>query len=79
VVPKEGAERVYQTARRLTAGEIRNRRVITITEEEDSFGQAVELVLRHDINSTRIPVVRNGIPARMNDLPPRSAPIVVTA
>ncbi len=55
---EEGVERIYEAARRMKAREIMNTRVVTLAEE-DSVNNAVELMLRHDIN--RIPVVRDGV------------------
>ncbi|MFN0123179.1 MAG: CBS domain-containing protein [Blastocatellia bacterium] len=56
----EGVERIYAAARMLTASAIMKTRVVTVTEDQ-SMDEAVELMLRHDIN--RIPVVRDSVPA----------------
>jgi CBS domain-containing protein len=55
---EEDVERIYEAARQMKAREIMTRRVVTLTED-DSVNEAVELMLRHNIN--RIPVVRDGV------------------
>lgn len=59
---QEGVERIYDAARSMTAKEIMNRRVATVTEDQ-SAQDVVELMLKFDVN--RIPVVREGVPVGM--------------
>ena len=58
-VPKEGVEEVYKAARTITAREIMNSPVITVSED-DPIEEAVRKLLSHDIN--HVPVVRDGVP-----------------
>ena len=55
----EGMEQLYATARNLTAQDVMRKHVVTLTENQ-SMADAVELMLRYDIN--RVPVVRDGVP-----------------
>jgi CBS domain-containing protein len=58
-LPKAGLERIYQTARTMTAREIMTADVITV-HEEDSLEEILRRMLRHEIH--RLPVVRDGVP-----------------
>ena len=58
-VPKEGVEEIYKAARTITAREIMNSPVITVSED-DPIEEAVRKLLSHDIN--HVPVVRDGVP-----------------
>ncbi len=55
----EGIERIYETARKMTAKEIMTHHVVTVTEDQPA-GEAVELMLHHDVH--RLPVVRDNVP-----------------
>lgn len=55
----DGVERIYEAARRMRASETMHPQIVTVTEDQ-SMDEAVELMLRHDIN--RIPVVRDDVP-----------------
>jgi CBS domain-containing protein len=54
-----GLEHVYRAARSMTAREIMQSCVITVTED-DSLERVLQFMMRHDIN--RVPVVRDGVP-----------------
>ncbi len=56
---KEGAEEIYQAARKLTAHEVMNPRPITVPEDA-TLEDVLEKMLQHDIN--RLPVVRGKQP-----------------
>lgn len=56
---KEGLERIYQESKNVRAGEIMNRRLITVNEN-DPIEKAVRLMLEHDVN--RLPVISGGKP-----------------
>lgn len=56
---KGTVERIYETARKMTAREIMVRQVVTVTEDQ-SAQDAIEQMLRHDIH--RLPVVRGDVP-----------------
>ncbi|MDX2031176.1 MAG: CBS domain-containing protein [Blastocatellia bacterium] len=56
---KGTVERMYETARKMTAKEIMRHPVVTLTENQGAE-EAIELLLKHDIN--RVPVVRDGVP-----------------
>ena len=55
----DGFERICIAARQIRASEVMRRHVVTVTETQP-IEEAVDLMLRHDIN--RLPVVRDGIP-----------------
>lgn len=61
-MPKEGIERIYEAAKKMTAKEIMTCDVITL-KEDDAVEQALTLMLKHDIH--RLPVVRDGKPVGM--------------
>jgi CBS domain-containing protein len=52
-------ERIYETARKMSAKEIMSHHVVTVTEDQGAE-EAIELLLKHDVN--RLPVVRDGAP-----------------
>lgn len=54
-----GVEHVYTAARSMTAREIMQTRVITVTED-DPLERVLQLMMRHDIN--RVPVIRDDVP-----------------
>lgn len=55
----KGVEKIYEEARSTPVSEIMSHPVVTIGED-DGVTQAVELMLKHDVN--RLPVVRDGKP-----------------
>ena len=56
---REGVEHLYATARTLTARDIMQTRLITVTED-DTLEHVLQAMMRHDVN--RVPVVRGRIP-----------------
>jgi CBS domain-containing protein len=61
-MPPHQVEPLFERARDMTAGEVMNRDVVTVLED-DSLGTVLRLMLKHDIH--HIPVVENGIPTGM--------------
>lgn len=58
-VDKGMVERIYETARKMTAKEIMSHHAVTVTEDQGAE-EAIELLLKYDVN--RLPVVRDGAP-----------------
>jgi CBS domain-containing protein len=61
-MPKQGVEKLYQSARKMSVGEIMRREVVTVTED-DSLELVLQKMLDNDFH--RLPVVRGKKPVGM--------------